>query len=184
MASEPREITCPMCGFKNPESAARCRSCGARVEPLTGGYATDEAYERRHQQDHFEWRWAAIACGLYLVAQWIVLVPLQRVIPEFDPQGLPGLIISAGIWFLGSVVVGAISPGKTFLEPAVGAAIAVIPTIVYLEATTPAGFEPTTLAYTVTALFGVMLALFGAFLGEKLQRIARGGRDRQGRRHA
>jgi len=173
MASEPREITCPMCGFKNPDSASRCRSCGARVEAPTGGYSVDDAYERRHQQDQFEWRWALIACGLYLVAQWVALVPLQRFIPNFDPQGLPGLMISVGIWFLGAVLVGVISPGKTFLEPAVGAAIAVIPTIVYLEATTPEGFEPTVLAYTVTALFGVMLALFGAFLGEKLQRIGR-----------
>src|SRR5262249_53294475 len=32
MATAEREISCPMCGFKNPESVERCRSCGAKVE--------------------------------------------------------------------------------------------------------------------------------------------------------
>jgi hypothetical protein len=46
--------------------------------------------------------------------------------------------------------------------------IAVIPTASYLAMTTPDGFQPTLLAYLVSCLLGVMLALFGAFLGEKL----------------
>jgi hypothetical protein len=52
--------------------------------------------------------------------------------------------------------------------------IAVIPTVSYLAITTPDGFQPTLLAYIVTGLLGVMIALFGAFLGEKLQMSASG----------
>lgn len=168
MAAE-REIPCPMCGGTNPESAERCRSCGAKVEALTASYSADEEQARRYQQDHFELRWALTASGIYLVAQTIILVGLPLVIPSFDPQGLPGLLISVVVWFVGGIVVGFISPGKTFIEPAIGALIAVIPTVSYLALTTPDGFQPTLLAYIVTALLGVMISLFGAFLGEKLQ---------------
>jgi uncharacterized membrane protein YhdT/DNA-directed RNA polymerase subunit RPC12/RpoP len=169
MATAEREITCPMCGFNNPESAERCRSCGAKVEELSTTYTAEEAYERRYQQDHFEWRWALMASGVYLAAQLVILVGLPFVISTFDPQGLPGLLISVGVWFIGGIIVGAVSPGKTFVEPAMGALIAVIPTVSYLALTTPDGFQPTLLAYIVTGLLGVMIALFGAFLGEKVQ---------------
>jgi hypothetical protein len=174
MATAEREITCPMCGFKNPESIERCRSCGAKVEEITASYSDEESGDRRHQQDHFELRWALLSAGVYLLAQLVILVGLPLVISSFDPQGLPGLLISVAVWFVGGIVVGIVSPGKTFVEPAVGALIAVIPTVSYLAITTPDGFQPTLLAYIVTALLGVMIALFGAFLGEKLQMNSRG----------
>jgi hypothetical protein len=78
------------------------------------------------------------------------------------------------VWFVGGIAVGFISPGKTFLEPAVGALVAAIPTIVYLKWSTPDGFEPSLIAYLVGGAMGVMISLFGAFLGEQLQRITRG----------
>jgi len=173
MATLVREITCPMCGFKNPDSVERCSSCGAKVEELTASYTSDEAYERRHQQENFEWRWALMATGVYLAAQVLILVCLPRIISTFDPQGLPGLLISVAVWFVGGIVVGAVSPGKTFIEPAVGALLAVVPTVSYLALTTPDGFQPSLLAYIVTGLLGVMIALFGAFLGEKVQQNRR-----------
>jgi hypothetical protein len=77
-------------------------------------------------------------------------------------------MISVGIFMVGGIGVGMVSPGKTFIEPAMGALIAVIPTASYLAITTPEGFQPTLLAYIVSCLLGVMVALFGAFLGEKL----------------
>ena len=106
-----REITCPMCGFANPESAERCRSCGAKVEELSSSYSTEDAYERRYQQEHFDWMWAVRAAGVYLAAQLVILVGLPYVISTFDPQGLPGLLISVAVWFVGGIVVGIISPG-------------------------------------------------------------------------
>jgi len=168
------EITCHMCGFKNPADAGRCRSCGAKVEHLTATYTEEEQYARRYQQEDFEWKWALMAGGAYLGLQALILVLLPKVISSFDPQGFPGLLISVVVWFFGGIGVGVLSPGKTFVEPAVGALIAVTPTIAYLALMTPEGFQPSLLAYIVGAIMGVMISLFGAFIGEKIQMNTRG----------
>jgi hypothetical protein len=163
------EIVCPMCGFSNPADAVRCHSCGAKVETVQAHYTDEEVAARRHQQENFEWKWALVATGIYLVMQTLILILLPKMISSFDPQGLPGLMLSVLVWFLGGIAVGVISPGKTFVEPAAGALIAVAPTIGYLAWSTPDGFQPSMLAYIVTALLGVMISLFGAFIGEKVQ---------------
>ena len=164
-----QEITCPVCGFSNPASTGRCRSCGAKVEALVANYTDEEEAARRYQQDSFEWKWALTAAGVYLVLQALILIVGPLVVSRFDPQGLPGLMISAVVWFFGGIAVGMISPGKTFVEPAAGAMLAVPPTIAYLALTTPEGFQPSMMAYIIFSLLGVMVALFGAFLGERLQ---------------
>jgi hypothetical protein len=163
-------VTCPMCGFENQGGATRCVSCGAKIEAFAAGeYTEEEALARRFEQEDFEWKWAGIACGVYVGLQTLVLVLLPLIISAFDPHGLAGLGISVVIWFFGGIIMGFISPGKTFLEPAVGAALAVIPTITYLRAITPEGFEPSMLAYIVASLLGIMISLFGAFVGERIQ---------------
>jgi DNA-directed RNA polymerase subunit RPC12/RpoP len=168
MAAE--EITCPMCGFKNPAEQERCRSCGAKVEALTASYTSEEEYARRYQQEDFHWKWALIAAALFGGLQVVVLGLLPSAIAQFDPQGLAGLILSVPVFFAGGIALGLISPGKTFVEPAVGAMLATIPTLAVVSLRTPEGaFEPTLLAYIVCAVMGVMTALFGAFLGEKVQ---------------
>ena len=78
------------------------------------------------------------------------------------------------MWIAGGIVVGALSPGKTFLEPAVGALMAVVPTVGFLMLITPEGFDPSLIAYIVGGLLGVMISLFGAFIGEKVQMMVRG----------
>lgn len=173
----PKEIMCSVCGFKNAGNAARCVSCGAKLEALgSADYTEDEELARRHQQDDFEWKWALVAFGVYFVLQALFIGVLPLVISSYDPQGLPGLGISVAVWFFGGILVGVLSPGKTFIEPAVGALIAVVPTIAYLMWITPDGFEPSILAYIVGGLIGAMLSLFGAFIGEKVQMGARGSK--------
>ncbi len=167
MADE--EITCPVCGFANPDKTERCRACGAKLETLAANYTEEELHARRYQQESFEGRWALIAAGIYLALQGIIIGGLPLALSSFDPQGLAGLMISAAVWFFGGIVVGFISPGKTFVEPAAGALIAVPPTIAYLAFTTPPGFQPSMMAYIVFSILGVMVALFGAFIGEKIQ---------------
>lgn len=163
-------VTCPMCGFENQAGVARCVSCGAKIEAFGAGeYTEEEALARRFEQEHFEWKWAGIACGIYMALQTVILVIMPSIISVFDPQGLAGLGIAVVIWFFGGMIMGFISPGKTFLEPAVGAAIAAIPTIAYQRAITPEGFEPSMLAYIVASMLGIMVSLFGAFLGERIQ---------------
>jgi hypothetical protein len=175
----PKEIICSVCGFKNAANATRCVSCGAKLEALgPADYAEEENAARRHQQEGFEWKWALVAFGVYFVLQALFLGALPLVIASYDPQGLPGLGISVAVWFFGGILVGALSPGKTFLEPAVGALIAVAPTIAYLMWITPDGFKPSFLAYVFGGLIGAMLSLFGAFIGEKVQMSARGSKAR------
>jgi hypothetical protein len=177
------EITCPMCGFKNPADRERCQSCGARVEALSGSQSDDE-HARRYQQDDFEWKWALIATALFSALQGLALGVLQLVMAAYDPQGLPGLMLSVPIAFVGGIIMGAISPGKTFVEPAVGAMLASVPMIAIIAAITPAGaFEPTLLAYVICATMGIMMALFGAFLGEKIQ-MGGGSSSRSSRKTA
>lgn len=166
-----QEIICPMCGFKNAGDAARCVSCGAKLDALSAAadYSEEEMAARAHQQEGFDTKWVGISFGIYLALQFVVLVIGPMIIGSFDPQGMPGIFLSAGIWFLGGMVVGAVSPGKTFMEPAVGALIACPFTIGYLMWVTPEGFNPSLLAYLVGGLLGVMISLFGAFFGEKIQ---------------
>jgi hypothetical protein len=47
--------------------------------------------------------------------------------------------------------------------------LAALPTIAYQRAITPEGFEPSMLAYIVAGLLGIMISLFGAYLGERIQ---------------
>ncbi|MFW6051965.1 MAG: hypothetical protein ACODAU_12380 [Myxococcota bacterium] len=163
------DIVCTICGAKNQVEADRCISCGARLDSLGARELTEEEErEQRNQQETFEWKWVFVAFGVYMVLQAIILAGLQLVIPAYDPQGLPGLLISAGVWFVGGILVGAISPGKTFVEPAVGALLAVPPTILYLSSIADV-HKLSTLAYVIGGLLGVMMTLLGAFLGEKIQ---------------
>lgn len=173
-------IVCHVCGFKNQSDASRCVSCGARLEGVNVDYSAEEEAERRNQQHGFEVKWVIASFAIYFVCQAIALAVLPRVIPAYDPQGFAGLVISIVVWFFGGIIVGVVSPGRTFLEPAVGAFVAVVPTIAYLMWVTPGepgeGFEPSMLAYIITGLLGTMISLFGAFIGEKVQGLTRGHR--------
>jgi hypothetical protein len=82
-----------MCGFKNAADAARCRSCGAKVEAVSVTYTAEEEAARRYQQEAFEWRWVFTAFGVYVGLQTVILAVLPRVISTFDPQGMSGLLI-------------------------------------------------------------------------------------------
>lgn len=175
-----KTISCHVCGFKNAENAERCVSCGAKLEGLNAEYSAEDLARRRNQQETFQPKWVGISFGIYMVLQAIVLGLVPQVIHMFDPQGVPGIAVSAGMWFLGGIMVGWISPGKTFFEPAVGAILAVFPTVAYLMWATPqvpadriaqlgTGFQASTMTYVVGGMVGVMVALFGAFLGERLQ---------------
>ncbi len=169
-----KEIVCAMCGFKNAGNVARCVSCGAKLDAHGGAdYTEEELAARRHQQEGFEWKWAIMAVVVYVLLQVLFIGVLPHIIPSYDPQGLAGLGISVVVWFFGGILVGFISPGKTFVEPAVGALIAVVPTIGYLMFITPEGFQPTLLAYIVGGILGAMISLFGAFIGEKAQMVLR-----------
>jgi hypothetical protein len=181
MATAKDQVTCHVCGFKNASDAERCVSCGAKLEELAGAYSAEDEARRRNQQEGFAPKWAAAAFGVHLALQAIALVALPAVIEVYDPQGFAALMISVGVWFVGGVITGVLSPGKTFVEPAVGALLAVGPTVGWIIYITPAGperlsggFQLPMAAYIVGGLLGGMISLFGAFLGEKIQDATRG----------
>ncbi|MDW8246461.1 MAG: zinc finger Ran-binding domain-containing protein [Sandaracinaceae bacterium] len=167
-------LVCHVCGFQNQPGTKRCISCGARLEQIEVQYTATEAARKRNQQEGFSPIWVLVSMGIYLLLQAFFIALLPLVIPSYDPQGFPGLALSILIWFIGGIAVGFVSPGKTFLEPAAGALIAVVPTIVYLRSITPDGFEPSMVAYVVGGGMGVMISLFGAFVGESVQKRVRG----------
>ena len=172
-------LVCHVCGFKNQLDAVRCVSCGAKLDAESVDYGAEEEADRKDQQTGFEIKWIGITFGVYFVFQAIALALLPAVIPSYDPfQNIWGILISSITWFLGGIVAGYLSPGRTFVEPAVAAIIAAVPTVAYLMWRTPGspgdGFDPSMLAYTVGGIMGVMISLFGAFLGERLQGATRG----------
>lgn len=180
MASSKDQVICHVCGFKNAPTAERCVSCGAKLEELSATYSAEEEAKRRNQQEGFDIKWAGISFVVYIALQSIVLVALPLAIEVYDPQGFSALMISVAVWFAGGVLVGYLSPGKTFLEPALGALLAVVPTVWWLVSTTPSapehlggGFQLTMPAYVIGGLLGGMISLFGAYVGERLQDATR-----------
>ena len=176
MASSNDQVICHVCGFKNAATSERCVSCGAKLEELSGSYSAEDEAKKKTQQDGFDIKWALLSFVIYLALQAIVLALLPWVIDVYDPQGFSALMISVAVWFVGGILVGFLSPGKTFLEPVVGALVAVVPTVWWLVQATPdspehlgPGFQLTMPAYVIGGLLGGMISLFGAFLGEKIQ---------------
>ncbi|MGE0784161.1 MAG: zinc finger Ran-binding domain-containing protein [Sandaracinaceae bacterium] len=183
MASSEDPVVCHVCGFKNAPGADRCVSCGAKLEELSGEFSAEEEARRKNQQQGFDIKWAVISFAVYLALQAVVLALLPMLIDAYDPQGFSALMVSLGVWFIGGIIVGWLSPGRTFLEPAVGALIAVGPTVYWVIMQTPSvpddmdlgdGFQLTMPAYIIGGLLGGMISLFGAFLGEKIQDLTRG----------
>lgn len=164
MASE--AIVCTICGAKNEEGSTRCVSCGAKLDTLA--LTAEEQAERAGQQTTFRWSWVGISVAIFAVLQAIAIGLLPMVIDAYDPQGLAGLMISAVIWFVGGMIVGAISPGRTFIEPVVAALIVVVPTILWINVRSDV-HAVSFLSMLVGGMLGVMVTILGSFIGEKLQ---------------
>ena len=162
------EIECQVCGASNPRTAERCRSCGARLAELTRELSDEEIFARRNQPDGFEWRWVLISFGLFIAMAVVVLGLLPMIIPAYDPQGFPGIMITIALWFIGATAINFVSPGKTFLEPPVGGFLAAIPTMTYLSSTADV-YKLSMAAYILGALMAAMMALMGAFIGNLLR---------------
>lgn len=168
------KITCGMCGAVNASNLERCQSCGAKLEKYQAeALSADERHARRNQQDGFEWKWVFISLFVLLVLQSLVLIALPMVLPAYDPQGFWGLVISAAVSLVGGVLIGTISPGKTFIEPAVGALLAAFPTVWWLTHISDV-LTLSMMAAVIGGSFSVMSALIGAFVGENFQRGTRG----------
>ena len=164
-----KSVVCPSCGFKNAAGSKRCVSCGARVAVLTASERTkQEQLERRYQQEAFSVLWLLIAVVVQAVLTGAIILGLPQVVSVLDFEGSHGMLASIAIWFVGGMLVGMISPGRTFLEPFIASFIIAIPTVLYLFKSQTVFTLPPFL-YVVMGGIGIMFALIGSYLGERIQ---------------
>jgi hypothetical protein len=163
-------VPCPLCGFaKNPPSATRCASCGDKIENLGKTARTrEEELARRYQQEGLNVRWLFIALAIQVVLTGALVFGLPRVVTALDFEGGNGMIVCIPVWFVGGVLVGLISPGRTFVEPMIASLMAAIPTTFLLVQSQTVRTMPTFL-YVVMSAIGVMFSLIGAYIGERIQ---------------
>ena len=161
---------CPSCGYKqNPPGSARCVSCGAKLEGL--GKVTrshEEELERRYQQEGVSVAWMGIALLVQGLLTAAIVFGLPMVITAIDLEGGNGMTVCIPVWAMGGLLVGMISPGRTFVEPVVASFIVAIPTTYFLVLSQTVRTMPTFL-YIIMAAIGVLFTLIGAYIGERIQ---------------
>ena len=163
-------VLCPSCGFgKNPPGSVRCASCGAKIDNLSKSSRTrEEELERRYQQEGVSVQWLFIAMAVQGVLTAALVFGLPRIVPLIDFEGGNGMIMCVPVWFLGGLLVGMISPGRTFIEPMVASFVVAIPTTFLLVQSQTVRTMPTFL-YVVMSAIGVLFTLIGAYIGERIQ---------------
>ncbi|WP_394822309.1 hypothetical protein [Pendulispora albinea] len=165
-----KAVACPNCGFtQNPPNAVRCASCGAKMESLgRAGRSREEDLERRYQQEGLSIRWMFIALAVQVVLTAALVFGLPVIISALDFEGGNGMIVCIPVWFLGGLLIGMISPGRTFIEPVIASFIVAIPTTFVLVQNQTVRMIPTFL-YVIMASIGVLFTLVGAYIGERIQ---------------
>ncbi len=162
-----KPIVCPACSYKNAPNASRCVSCGAGMDPGPRSKA-DAGKGRQMAQSGFNVVWCAIAFVVLLVLTAALVIGLPMVVTAIDFEGSNGMLVSIPVWFVGGLLIGMISPGRTFIEPVVAALFVAIPTVVYLWYFQTVRVLPPFM-YVIMALIGVMFTLIGSYLGERIQ---------------
>lgn len=166
-----KTITCPSCGFRNtaPLANDRCVSCGSKIEEVGKRNLTrQEELERRYQQEGFSILWFAVSVGIMGVLTTAVVVGLPLVIPLLDFEGSAGMMVSIPVWFAGGILVGLVSPGRTFIEPVVATFLVALPSAFLLFQSQTVKTLPLFM-YVLLAAVGVMFTLVGSYLGERVQ---------------
>lgn len=169
--SKANAVACHSCGFaNNPQGATRCTSCGASLESLGKlERSAEELRALRFQQEGINGTWVAIATVVQVALTAAVIFALPMAMPRVvDFEGGSGMLACIPLWFVGGALVGLISPGRTFLEPAVGAFLVAVPTTYMLIQSQTVRILPTFL-YFVLAGIGVMFTIVGAYVGERVQ---------------
>jgi len=162
-----KPLICAACGFKNAANASRCSSCGASIDAASPKSRQDPRARQLHQQG-FNMLWCGIAIAVLGVLTAALIVGLPLVISALDFEGSNGMLLSIPVWFLGGLLVGMISPGRTFVEPVVASVFVVIPTVAYLVSSQTVRTMPLFM-YVIMGAIGVMFTLVGSYLGERIQ---------------
>jgi hypothetical protein len=166
----PKPVLCASCGFaKNTPGSARCASCGAKLEELGRvKRSREDELGRRYQQEGVSMQWLLIAFAVQSVLTAALVFGLPMVLTVLDFEGQGGMVVCIPVWFLGGLLVGMISPGRTFIEPAVASLVVAIPTTFLLIQSQTVRTMPLFL-YVIFAAIGILLTLIGSYIGERIQ---------------
>lgn len=168
--TEASSITCPFCGVANalPLTNDRCASCGGKIEDGKPHSARHEDGERRYQQEGFSASWCGISLFIVGVLTAAIVIGVPMVVPALDFEGSAGMLVSIPVWFLSGMLVGLISPGKTFLEPVVATFLVAMPTAFMLFQGQTVKTMPAFM-YVLMSALGVLFSLIGSYAGERVQ---------------
>jgi len=168
--SQPSHVVCPSCGFKNslPLPHHRCVSCGAKIEDIKRALSRQEELERRYQQEGFSPTWFGISFAIVAVLTGAIVVCLPMVVPMLDFEGSAGMLVSIPVWFSAGVLVGLVSPGRTFIEPVIAAFLVAMPTAFLLFQGQTVKSMPVFM-YVLMSALGVLFTLIGSYVGERVQ---------------
>jgi hypothetical protein len=159
MARAAQKIICPSCGYSNrpPLADRRCVSCGAKIER-----------QRRSRRDGFSIVWFGASLAIMAVMTGALVMGLPMVVPLLDFEGSAGMLIAIPTWFLAGLLIGLVSPGRTFVEPVVAVFLVAIPTALLLFTHQTVKTMPAFM-YVLLSAVGILFTLVGAHVGERIQ---------------
>lgn len=165
-----KSVVCPSCGFKNtpPPGNGRCVSCGASMDPLRASRTSIADAEHRYQQEGFNLRWLGISLAVQAVLTGAIVLGLPVVVPLLDFEGIHGMLVTIPVWLLGGVLIGLVSPGRTFLEPVAATMLVAIVSVLYLFQSQTVRTMPWWM-YVIMACIGILFTLIGSYVGERIQ---------------
>lgn len=159
-------IVCAQCGYKNASNAKRCVSCGATIHEAGPRSKADP--KKQMQQAGFSFVWCGIALVVLGVLTAALVVGLPMVVSALDFEGYYGMFVTIPVWFIGGLLIGMISPGRTFIEPVVAAIFVAMPTVTYLIMNQTVRTMDSFM-YIILGGIGVLFTLIGSYLGERIQ---------------
>lgn len=113
-----------------------------------------------------KWLFIAILVQAVLTAAFVFGLPI--IVSLLDFEGGNGMTVCIPVWFVGGLLIGLISPGRTFIEPMVASLVVAIPTTFLLIQNQTVRTMPTFL-YVVMSAIGIMFTLIGSYIGERIQ---------------
>lgn len=165
-----RQIPCPSCGFRNepPLADNRCVSCGAKIEDSRRSVSRKEDQDRRFRQEAFSPTWFFMSLVVVAVLTAAVVGGVPILVPLFDFEGSAGMLVSIPVWFTAGLLIGLISPGRTYMEPVVATFLIAMPTAILLYEYQTVKTMPAFM-YVLMSALGLLFALIGTYVGERLQ---------------
>lgn len=128
----------------------------------------DQELDQRNHRHGFSIVWTLLSVIVQLTLTAAVVIGLPMVMHSLDLEGSHGIYTCVAIWFVGGMLIGLISPGRTFVEPVIGAFVVAVPTVYYLVVTQTVRTMPTFM-YVIIGIVGLLFAFVGAYSGERIQ---------------